>query len=380
MKSNPESNQTKPLMTVYDDNWDSCKEMFVSAWTRQIPDYGDDTTNQAESMFSKIKRDIKKFFKKPPSLRYAIPLIIKVIDRRYLQRISKTVNKSYKISHDIPIVQNALESASYHLTELGMNLFYSALQEMITRESRLTLIIDDENQQDTKIRNSNGLPVIGVQESYKSGFHQIYNTTFDNCNCKRSIKKSICIHMLALRHALDEPLFSTSMFLRDNLLKHSKTYQLVFNDIPTEGIQEPSESDKYQYDKDTPILKINKKLTEHQKFRLISEETRVINDNISNCDEKTFQQSLKCIQIIRLLSASNKLTPEVYDLLSNQMKNCQSLFLPQAKIELLCQINWYRGQNGQPPVYELGTPDMETLEQQVIMIKVYIHLQCYNFC
>ena len=36
--------------------------MFVSAFTRHIPDYGDATTNQAETMIGAIKRLIKKHF------------------------------------------------------------------------------------------------------------------------------------------------------------------------------------------------------------------------------------------------------------------------------------------------------------------------------
>jgi hypothetical protein len=36
--------------------------MFVSAFTRHIPDYGDPTTNQAESMIAAVKKMIKKHF------------------------------------------------------------------------------------------------------------------------------------------------------------------------------------------------------------------------------------------------------------------------------------------------------------------------------
>ena len=36
--------------------------MFVSAFTRDIPDYGDPTTNTAESMFANIKRIIRQHF------------------------------------------------------------------------------------------------------------------------------------------------------------------------------------------------------------------------------------------------------------------------------------------------------------------------------
>ena len=36
--------------------------MFVAAFTKEIPDYGDPTTNRAESMFANIKRLIRQYF------------------------------------------------------------------------------------------------------------------------------------------------------------------------------------------------------------------------------------------------------------------------------------------------------------------------------
>ena len=36
--------------------------MFVAAYTRDIPDFGDPTTNTAESMFANIKRVIRQNF------------------------------------------------------------------------------------------------------------------------------------------------------------------------------------------------------------------------------------------------------------------------------------------------------------------------------
>ena len=37
-------------------------QMFVTAFTREIPDYGDPTTNKAEYMFAHIKRFIRQSF------------------------------------------------------------------------------------------------------------------------------------------------------------------------------------------------------------------------------------------------------------------------------------------------------------------------------
>ena len=36
--------------------------MFVTAYNKDIPDYGDPTTNKAESMFANIKRLIRQYF------------------------------------------------------------------------------------------------------------------------------------------------------------------------------------------------------------------------------------------------------------------------------------------------------------------------------
>ena len=39
-----------------------CRQMFFSAYTRHIPDYGDPTMNQAESMKAAITKLIRKYF------------------------------------------------------------------------------------------------------------------------------------------------------------------------------------------------------------------------------------------------------------------------------------------------------------------------------
>ena len=64
-----------------------------------------------------------------PGLSQIIPLVVKSIDVRYLSRAVKAVNKFYRINHEDPKFDSALEAAGFHVNELGMNLFHSAILE-----------------------------------------------------------------------------------------------------------------------------------------------------------------------------------------------------------------------------------------------------------
>ena len=106
--------------------------------------------------------------------------------------------------------------------------------------------------------------------------------------------------MIALGQTLDLSLFSPSMFFRDNLLKfpdlnegedengEDKNDSLIDDDEP---------SDAEIYEANTSEMKKKKKKNESEKFKLATEETRVINDAASKLDDDHFG-ALKCIKQI----------------------------------------------------------------------------------
>ena len=65
---------------------------------------------------------------------------MKSIDVRYLHRAVTAANKFYRITHENPVFDDAPECAGFHLNELGMNLFYSAILEYVKRSKNLKVI------------------------------------------------------------------------------------------------------------------------------------------------------------------------------------------------------------------------------------------------
>ena len=54
-----------------------------------------------------------------------------------------------------------------------------------------------------------------------------YNTTPNDCSCRRFLKKEICLQMIFAGLEEDLPLFETSMFLWGRLLKDTTVYEHI---------------------------------------------------------------------------------------------------------------------------------------------------------
>ena len=86
-------------------------------------------------------------------------MIVKSIDTRYLRRAINAANKFYRINHANPTFDAALEFAGYYLNELGMNLFNASIIEYEKRESYVSLVSTEVDNQ----------AVVKVQETYPNG-------------------------------------------------------------------------------------------------------------------------------------------------------------------------------------------------------------------
>ena len=135
-----------------------------------------------------------------------IPVIVKVIDRRYLNRAIVSFNKTVRIRHDEERYDEALYLASFHLNPLGMEQYDKCINELVRRRQFLEVILDDEDGADAP-------KVAGISEKYKNVEEPVkYNTTPQDCYCRRFFKKGICLHILLLREYYDMPAFDTNLF------------------------------------------------------------------------------------------------------------------------------------------------------------------------
>ena len=105
----------------------------------------------------------------------------------------------------------------------------------------MEVIIDDQDGEDAPT-------VVGISEKYKNVQDPVcYNTTPNNCYCRRFFKKGLCLHVFFLREYYDLPAFETDLFLRFRYLKNMAAYDVqddeeTSNDIPE---NEPENSDVY---------------------------------------------------------------------------------------------------------------------------------------
>ena len=116
---------------------------------------------------------------------------------------------------------------------------------LVARRSRLELVFVENEQPSGAVGG-----IFGVSEKYKNVAEPVrYPTQPVECNCKRFLKKGICIHMLYLRENLALPAFDSSMFMRFRYLKNLAAYNdsspLDNKEAPED---EPEYADQYQED------------------------------------------------------------------------------------------------------------------------------------
>jgi hypothetical protein len=130
-------------------------------------------------------------------LRLVIPIIVKVIDRRYLQRAIASFNKTIRIRHEEERYDEALNLASFHLNPLGMDQYYKCIKELVRRRTRLEVTLVDGSESGSGANNPR---VAGIAEKYKNVKDPVkYGTTPNHCYCKRFFKKGLCLHILFIR-------------------------------------------------------------------------------------------------------------------------------------------------------------------------------------
>jgi hypothetical protein len=259
-------------------------------------------------------------------------MLVKSIDKRYLNRAVIAANKFYRITHEDPAFDSALECAGFHLNELGMNLFNAAIMEFEKRVSNLLVVRDADGG------------IIGVKETYRKqgspeGITVEYQTSPDDCTCRRFLKKGICLHMIMVRLESGLPLFSTSMFLRGRLLKDLTAYDHI-NESPAreaqETLEEPSDADVYTTDH-TEVAKHPG--TEKDKWNLANEITKEITENVARYHGDDFKKALRFLEEIEKLTRTNGFSEQLISYLKAPDKYI--LVTPDQITQLNSQIQFY---------------------------------------
>ena len=121
-----------------------------------------------------MKHYIKvEFGQKIPCLTELIPVILKVLDERYKDRLLEAENKRFNIYDENPLYNSALNIASYELNVGGMRLFHKTLKLMWERKDLLAL------EDDKVVENYNGR----TNKDYVGR----YETNGIKCKCSTTI-------------------------------------------------------------------------------------------------------------------------------------------------------------------------------------------------
>ena len=239
-------------------------------------------------------------------MRLVIPLIVKSIDVRYLNRAVLAVNRFYRIHHEDPAFDAALECAGFHLNELGMNLFHSAILEYEKRAPNLAV-------ERVTIDETGSMEIVALKETYTGRENNVtveYKTTKDDCPCRRFLKKGICLHMIHFRLESNLPLFESSMFLRGRLLKDVTAYDHMGEDTAANehSVDEPAEADIYERDN----AKSSKKpVSATDKWHVANEVTKEITENVARYNGKHFEEAMEFLTVVQNLTRTHGFNKDI---------------------------------------------------------------------
>ena len=243
---------------------------------------------------------------------------MKSIDVRYLHRAVTAANKFYRITHENPVFDDALECAGFHLNELGMNLFYSAILEYEKRSKNLKVI-------EVALVSEDGISkaIEGVEETYarngKDDLTVLYNTGPEDCTCRRFSKRGICLPMIKYRCDLELPLFETRMFLRGRLLKDLNVYEPENINVAEKSAPacEPVDSEVYDSDKNE-VSRRPRSVAD--KWHLANEITKEITENVSRYGGEEFDNAIELLECIQKITRTNSFSKEIIKYLQSPMK------------------------------------------------------------
>ena len=250
-------------------------------------------------------------------------MIVKVIDRRYLQRAIVSFNETVRIRHEEGRYDEALQEASFHLNPLGMDQYHKCTVELAKRREKLDVIIEDDEGRENPI-------VVAISEKDQNVEEPVrYDTSPDQGYCKRFLKKGICLHILFLREYHDLPAFDTSLFLRFRYLKNLASYDVDKEHPAGEGVSPANEpEDDELYDGDGVSEKASKP---QDRYFEVVEVTKQICDIAPKYAPKQFKVVLETLKEFEKLIRTNGIDDNVLKFLKSP--NSYNLILKASQTE-----------------------------------------------
>ena len=244
-------------------------------------------------------------------LRLVIPIIVKVIDRRYLQRAIHSFNKTIRIRHEEERYDEGLYLASFQLNPLGMDQYHKCIKELVRRREKLEVVLEVETEGEFEV---DGL--VFVTEKYKNVEDPVrYPTGPEDCCCKRFLKKGICLHMLFLREYMDLPAFDTSLFMRFRYLKNVAAYDGDLEQVPVQSERpdnEPENADIYVDD-----ISKEKPSKPQDRYFEVQEVTKQICEIAPKYEPNQFAVVIEALKDIERLIRTNGIDEHVLKYLKN---------------------------------------------------------------
>ena len=178
---------------------------------------GSGSTQACESFFSKLKQmERQTFGQRTPSLHEMIPHISAAIDHRFLIRRNLVGNKRIKYYHQDPVLQEALDTASWILNPLGIKLFFDNIK---MSEKRLDcMFINDVGD--------------GVNEKF-GDLEKTYTCDGTACSCSYYQQMFLCRHIIFLRKTTGMSVFEERIF-HPSLLKNAS----IDKDAPNHAFED----------------------------------------------------------------------------------------------------------------------------------------------
>lgn len=169
------------LRDQFNNNWDSCKIMWVRCFRKNLPTLGDNTNNRIERSFWTLKQSLHTRFSSLPEISQSIVHLVSFCSERLTESTSMANLKSLKIHDKHTDICKLNAEASLALNDRGCVIFHKSLKALQARREFMKLECE------------------GVRERYEED-EVVYKCSTTECTCTfYANNQSPCRHILLIR-------------------------------------------------------------------------------------------------------------------------------------------------------------------------------------
>ena len=207
------------LRDYYDKNWATCTDMWAFYGRRNLPDIGDENTNnRLERTWRSMKDYLKLLSYGLVNIYKAIMYLTKWAEEQLEERYTWALRHRMRIWDADPDIRKLYEEAAEVLNDTGCLKFKASVEMLREREMFLSLEAGGgvmerrKNQQKGESKPRENVEVVNDDrcetDNCDDNQGRLYSTTTTNCNCLFFVKHSCpCRHVLYLRKSCGLPLF-----------------------------------------------------------------------------------------------------------------------------------------------------------------------------